>query len=572
MTVTMTPAALRRLLWSPTVAMSGSLVMVAVAGYAFLSLAGHLPDNRDKAAMASFYVVVNTVGQGVFIGLEQEVSRSVSHARATGAGLGPVVRRAFRQAGLLLAACLLLIAAGSPLLVAGPLHGAWPLIGAVFLGTCTATLSYCARGLLGGTQQFGAYALTLLAEGGTRLVPCLALAVLGAGSMAAYSYVYAVGLLFAASVGFWKLRPFLREALGDPGVTAGSGAAGAGDDTTSGATATAATTAAARRTGPADQTGPANRTGPYDLIGPTDRTGPANQTGLADQIGPANRTGPYDLIGPTDRTGTANQTGLADQTGPADQIGPADRTDRSDRTGRDRPGAAGWVSASLLFLVGAGLLTQLVANLPALAASARLTHASATAAAFVQAASLTRIPVLLTGPVTALLLPRLTSAGARGAVHQVRATVLAGVAAMLGLGAATAAGLAVLGPWVLSAFFNAHGISAWSLAVMGVGTGAMMAVSVLQPALVGLGRQRWVPIAWGAGAAVMTAVVAWPAGAVTAAVAGSLAGPAVVAAAMGVGVLRGVAAGAPGTPPVTGIPDATGLTEAPLPELRPVDM
>ena len=505
MTVTMTPAALRRLLWSPTVAMSGSLVMVAVAGYAFLSLAGHLPDNRDKAAMASFYVVVNTVGQGVFIGLEQEVSRSVSHARATGAGLGPVVRRAFRQAGLLLAACLLLIAAGSPLLVAGPLHGAWPLIGAVFLGTCTATLSYCARGLLGGTQQFGAYALTLLAEGGTRLVPCLALAVLGAGSMAAYSYVYAVGLLFAASVGFWKLRPFLREALGDPGVTAGSGA-GASADTASGATATAATTAAARRTGTADR------------------------------------------------------------------IGPADRTDRSDRTGRDRPGAAGWVSASLLFLVGAGLLTQLVANLPALAASARLTHASATAAAFVQAASLTRIPVLLTGPVTALLLPRLTSAGARGAVHQVRATVLAGVAAMLGLGAATAAGLAVLGPWVLSAFFNAHGISAWSLAVMGVGTGAMMAVSVLQPALVGLGRQRWVPIAWGAGAAVMTAVVAWPAGAVTAAVAGSLAGPAVVAAAMGVGVLRGVAAGAPGTPPVTGIPDATGLTEAPLPELRPVDM
>ncbi|NUR63062.1 MAG: hypothetical protein HOV87_31060, partial [Catenulispora sp.] len=266
--------------------MSGSLVMVAVAGYAFLSLAGHLPDNRDKAAMASFYVVVNTVGQGIFIGLEQEVSRSVSHARATGAGLGPVVRRAFRQAGMLLAACLLLIAAVSPLLVAGPLHGAWPLIGAVFLGTCTATLSYCARGLLGGTQQFGAYALTLLAEGGTRLVPCLALAVLGAGSMLAYSYVYAVGLLFAASVGFWKLRPFLREALGESGAT--------GQDGASGSTSASSVSSAVAATG-------------------------------------AGR-----------------------------------------RAGR---GPAGWVSASLLFLVGAGLLTQLVANLPALAASARLTHA-----------------------------------------------------------------------------------------------------------------------------------------------------------------------------------------------------
>ncbi|NUP53493.1 MAG: hypothetical protein HOW97_40160, partial [Catenulispora sp.] len=412
----MNPTTIRRLLWSPTVAMSGSLVMVAVAGYAFLSLAGHLPDNRDKAAMASFYVVVNTVGQGIFIGLEQEVSRSVSHARATGADVGPVVRRSFRQAGVLSATCLLLIAAISPLLVAGPLHGAWPLIGAVFLGTCTATLSYITRGLLGGTQQFGAYALTLLAEGGSRLVPCLALAVLGAGSMLTYSYVYAVGLLFAASVGFWKLRPFLREALGESGTTAGDGAGGTGRD---GAAVPAATSGAAR-----------------------------------------------------------------------------------------------WVSASLLFLVGAGLLSQLVSNLPALAASARLSHASATAAAFVQAVSLTRIPVLLTGPVTALLLPRLTSAGARGAIHQVRATVLAGVAAMLGLGAATALGLAVLGPWVLSAFFNAHDISALSLAVMGVGTGGLMAVGVLQPALVGLGRQRLVPIAWGAGAAAMTAAVVWPTGAV----------------------------------------------------------
>jgi hypothetical protein len=130
----------------------------------------------------------------------------------------------------------------------------------------------------------------------------------------------------------------------------------------------------------------------------------------------------------------------------------------------------------------------------------------------------------------------------------------------------------VLGPWVLSAFFNAHGISAWSLAVMGVGTGGMMAVSVLQPALVGLGRQRWVPIAWGAGAAAMTAAVLWPTGAVAAAVTGSLAGPAVVAAVMGVGVLRGVTAGATGVTQVSGGTQATALSEAPLLEPRTVDL
>ncbi|MFD0630777.1 hypothetical protein ACFQ9X_03035 [Catenulispora yoronensis] len=315
--------------------------------------------------------------------------------------------------------------------MAGPLHGAWPLIGAVILGTCTATLSYCARGLLGGTQRFGGYALTLLAEGGTRLLPCLALAALGAGSMLAYSYIYAVGLLFAASVGFWQLRPFLRAALGEAG----------------------------------------------------DRVDAEAASRVADG-GLNGRLGQADL-----GAGVVDADGVRADTVHADTVRAQAAHSEAAPAAPD-PGHR-WISAGLLFLVGAGLLTQLVANLPALAASARLSHATTTAAAFVQAASLSRIPVLLTLPVTALLLPRLTSAAARGAIHQVRTTVLVGVAAMLGLGAATAAGLAVLGPWVLSTFFNAHGISAWSLALMGIGTGGMMAVSVLQPALVGLGGSGW---------------------------------------------------------------------------------
>ena len=462
----MNRTALRRLAQNPTVAMSASIMLFAVAGYAFLSLGGHLADSDDRAAMTTFYVLVNTVGQGVFIGLEQELNRSVSHAQATGAPMGPVVRRAFRQTAVLLAVCLLLIAGGSPLLAAGPLHGAWPLIGATLIGTCTAAASYCARGLLGGTQQFGGYSVTLLLEGGTRLAMCGGLLVVGLGTMLTYSYAYALGLAFAAAMGFWKLRPFLRAALADQG---------------------------------ADETA---------------KQGPDSASQL-----------------------THTESGLLR-----------------------------WVSASLLFLVGAGLLTQLVANLPALGASTRLSGPahSKTAAAFVSAATLARIPVLLTGPVTALLLPRLTAAGAKGAVHQVRSIVLAGVAAMVGLGAVTAVGVGALGPWVLSAFFNAHGISGLELAVMAVGTAGIMAVSVLQPALLGLGRQRLVPIAWGVGAAAMTVAVVWPVSPVTAAVVGSLLGPTVVAAAMGLGVMRGVAtppSGRDGEAGVTDRPDITDIED-----------
>ncbi|MFD0630776.1 hypothetical protein ACFQ9X_03030 [Catenulispora yoronensis] len=65
------------------------------------------------------------------------------------------------------------------------------------------------------------------------------------------------------------------------------------------------------------------------------------------------------------------------------------------------------------------------------------------------------------------------------------------------------------------------------------------------------------PIAWGAGAAVMTAAVVWPSDPVAAAVAGSLIGPAVVAAAMGVGVVRGVSA------PVVPTDSAANPTDSP---------
>jgi O-antigen/teichoic acid export membrane protein len=163
--------------------------------------------------------------------------------------------------------------------------------------------------------------------------------------------------------------------------------------------------------------------------------------------------------------------------------------------------------------------------------------------------------------VTALLLPRLTAAGAKGATQQVRSIVLAGVAAMVGLGAVTAIGVGALGPWVLAKAFDAHGISALELAVMAVGTAGIMAVSVLQPALLGLGRQRLVPIAWGVGAAVMTAAVLWPVSPVTAAVVGSLVGPTVVAVAMGFGVMRGVSAPPSGRGGEADVTDASGVAD-----------
>ncbi|WP_194891662.1 hypothetical protein [Catenulispora pinisilvae] len=463
----MTLSAIRRFAKTPSAMMTASVLLVAIGGYLFLILAGDIKDKPAAAAMASMYVLVNLIGQGVFAGLELETSRSLSRAVAVGDDIVPVMRRAVRHTAALFAICCLFVVAASPILVAGPLHKEWVLIPPVLIGTFSYSLSYLVRGLLGGQQLFAGYSATLVAEGMSRIVPFLAIAVLGIGSAVVYCAVYSCGLFFSAGIGwyFW-LRPRL-----------------------------AAQRAEARTPEPAAAGSPSTPGTPEPTV-------------------------------------DAHGSGL-----------------RS------------WLSTGLLFLVSAALLTQLVANLPALGASSRLGAHPATATAFVQAATLSRIPLLLVGPVTALLLPRLTAAGAIGDMRAVRTTVRTGSIGMLGLGALAGAGLGVMGPWVLKSFFNATGISALSLVLMAIGTAGLMAVGVLQPTLIGLGRQRHVPIAWAVGAIAMGVAVVWPGDPVSAAVTASLVGPAGVVLAMAFG-LRGLRAADARFTPTDGAPSDPVLPAA----------
>ena len=194
-------------------------------------------------------------------------------------------------------------------------------------------------------------------------------------------------------------------------------------------------------------------------------------------------------------------------------------------------------AGGLALLVAASLLTQLVANLPPLAASTRLTHSDAVAAAFGQAFVLVRIPLLLISPIQAMLLPALTRSAVRGDHAALRARVRLALAAVAALGVAGTALLALAGPWILRVFFGTKAdLSHELLAVLGIGTVFLMASAILQPTLVALDRHRVVPIAWGAGAVVSAALVELPGDPVHAAAAGGVCGPATVVVVMAVGL------------------------------------
>lgn len=195
--------------------MGGGLLVVGIAGYGFIALSGHTLSAADSSVVSSLYLMLNIIGPGVFVALEQETSRSISSRLAQGGQAGPVARRAANLALVILVGLLVVLAAISPVLVSRALGGHWSLFAAVLLGTATSAMVYLARGILGGTRRFVGYSATLGLEGAARLLPSVIVALSGAPNAAAYGLLFAAGSAFGALAGTPWLRRLDTAGAGD---------------------------------------------------------------------------------------------------------------------------------------------------------------------------------------------------------------------------------------------------------------------------------------------------------------------------------------------------------------------
>lgn len=199
------------------VLMSGGTLLVGVAGYAFIALAGNTLPPADAAAVASFYMLVNILGPGVFMALEQETNRATSSGGGRAPGL--VVRRAAARGAGLLGAVLVVLGTASPLLVSRALLGHWDLFAAVVVSAVTAAAVYLVRGLLAGRKLFAGYAATLAAEGFMRLLPAVLVAVAGLAAVGSYSIAFALGSGFGAIAGLaWIRRTTASSPVIEPDI------------------------------------------------------------------------------------------------------------------------------------------------------------------------------------------------------------------------------------------------------------------------------------------------------------------------------------------------------------------
>lgn len=203
-------------------AMIAGTLLVGLSGYLFLALIGHGRfDAATTAALSATYLIGNVLGPGIFVALEQETSRVVSDGLArSGVGMPTRVRRmAGIDLGLGLASLLVLLAF-APLLLSRVLGGEIGLVAALALAVVGSAAVYLVRGLTGGQQRFRRYAMTVLIDGGVRIVGCVTLVLVGSTEPVAYAVALCAGpavaaLLTARGSGPRKLVPVVGEPVVD---------------------------------------------------------------------------------------------------------------------------------------------------------------------------------------------------------------------------------------------------------------------------------------------------------------------------------------------------------------------
>ncbi|WP_086780394.1 lipopolysaccharide biosynthesis protein [Crossiella equi] len=411
------------------------LAVLGLAGFAFLGIVGNTVSASEKVALTNLYMIINVIGPGLFVSLEQEANRVVSSGVAAGVDPRPGLRRAAWLGLGLVGLTVVVMLAISPVLVSRNLDGHSSLLVWVLVSALASMAVFYVRGVLAAGNQYDGYAATLGMEGLFRLVACFAVATIGSATVDRYGLAYVLATIVAVLVAVPWLRKVFRALREQPPVDAS----------------------------------------------------PESRAAVTE----------------------------------------------GHTTGK--------IAKGLALLGAATLLAQLVANLAPIVVSARLLTDKELVAAFGFAFVLTRVPLLVFGPVQSMMLPALTAAAVRGDFAEVRGRVRVILLAVFAVGLTGAIGSALLGPWLVVHVFNATVWPSWQvMGLLGLSTVLLMIAQVLQPALVALGRHHTVTVAWVIGTAVLVAMLALPGDPIAVAVAAQLVGPFLVAVVAFAGLWRGL--------------------------------
>ncbi len=185
-----------------TFSIASGMVIGAITGYVVVIIVNLAVGDRAYAGFGAFWSLIFVVGPGLFLPLEQEISRAISHRAVHNDGGRPIFKVAGTMAATLALAVALIFAALTPWFVEHVFYDNYKLQFAFILGVVGYGFLHCSRGVLSGNHKFGLYGATLATEGTARFALVVTLSTMGATNVGYY------GLAMGAAP-FLAMAPFI---------------------------------------------------------------------------------------------------------------------------------------------------------------------------------------------------------------------------------------------------------------------------------------------------------------------------------------------------------------------------
>lgn len=184
-----------------TLPVGAALLIAGLATYAFFRVGQiALGGDAEFAPISALWFATFSLAPGVFLPLEQELGRALSHRTARGEGGLPVVRKIVLLGAGLAAVVLAIILVASPAITSVYFDGDWVMLAALATAFVAYAPAHLARGICSGTGRFRSYALIMGSDGIVRILLCLGLAGLGVAAAGPYGFAVALAPLVAVSV------------------------------------------------------------------------------------------------------------------------------------------------------------------------------------------------------------------------------------------------------------------------------------------------------------------------------------------------------------------------------------
>jgi O-antigen/teichoic acid export membrane protein len=194
-----------------TAAVGVGLIVAGMSAYGFLFVADKALSKAQYSPLGVLWSLVFLAGPGLFLPLEQEISRALAERRARGKGGLPVVRRAATiGVGLGLGVLIVLIATAR-WSTDNLFNGQVLLLVGLTLGLAGAMCGHLTRGCLSGTGQFKGYGTYLGADGFIRVLAAVVLLVVGVNTAGPFGIAIGMAGLLAVPVALTVQRPLLDE-------------------------------------------------------------------------------------------------------------------------------------------------------------------------------------------------------------------------------------------------------------------------------------------------------------------------------------------------------------------------